>query len=62
MERIEKFQLLLSCSIIGLAILISSLVFAFRMPRNENITVTGSASKVVKSDNAKELKKMLIKL
>lgn len=53
MEKVEKFQLLLSCSIIGLAILISSLVFAFRMPRNENITVTGSASKVVKSDSAK---------
>ncbi len=53
MEKLEKFQLLASCALIGFAILISSLVFAFRMPRNENITVTGSASKIVKSDNAK---------
>lgn len=53
MEKLEKFQLLLSCTIIALGILISSLVFASRMPKSETITVTGSASKVVKSDSAK---------
>jgi len=53
MEKIEKFQLLLSCSIIALGILISSVIFASRIQKNENITVTGSASKIVKSDSAK---------
>ena len=53
MEKLEKFQLLVSCAAISLAILISALVFAFQMPKNESITVTGSASKIVKSDNAK---------
>ncbi len=51
MEKIAKFQLILSCSIISLGILVSSLIFASRMQRNENITVTGSASKIVQSDS-----------
>lgn len=53
MEKLEKFQLIVSCMVIALGILISSLIFASRMPKNESITVTGSASKVVKSDSAK---------
>lgn len=53
MEKIEKFQVILSCIIITIGILISSLIFAAKMPKNDTITVTGSASKVVKSDNAK---------
>ena len=52
MEKLEKFQLLISCALIALGILLSSLVFASRMQKNENITVTGSASKIVKSDSA----------
>lgn len=53
MEKLEKFQLMVSATVITLGILISSLVFASRIPKNESITVTGSASKVVKSDSAK---------
>ncbi len=53
MEKIEKFQLILSCAIITLGILLSSLLFASKMPKNDTITVTGSASKIVKSDSAK---------
>ena len=53
MEKLEKFQLLVACAIIALGILISSIIFALRMPSGENITVTGSASKIVKSDNGK---------
>lgn len=51
MEKIEKFQLILSCAIITLGILLSSLVFSSKMQKNENITVTGSASKIVQSDS-----------
>jgi len=36
-----------------LGIFASSLVFASRISKDENITVTGSASKIVKSDSAK---------
>ncbi len=53
MEKIKEFQVLVSCAIICIAILLSSLIFASKIQRNENITVTGSASKIVKSDNAK---------
>jgi hypothetical protein len=52
MEKIEKYQLLLSFTIISIVILLSSLIFASKMPKNDNITVTGSASKIVKSDSA----------
>ncbi len=52
MEKIEKFQLLLSFIILGIVILLSSLIFAAKIPKNDNITVTGSASKIVKSDSA----------
>jgi len=53
MEKLEKFQLLVSCFVIALGIVISALLFAFRMPSSESITVTGSASKTVVSDSAK---------
>ena len=53
MEKLEKFQLLIACGLIALGILLSSIIFALRMPTGESITVTGSASKVVKSDSAK---------
>ena len=53
MEKLEKFQLLVSCALIALGILISSVIFAFRMPSGESITVTGSASKPVTSDSGK---------
>ena len=53
MEKLEKFQLLISCAVISLGILLSSLIFAHKMPSGENITVTGSASTTVKSDSGK---------
>lgn len=53
MEKLEKYQLFCACSIIALGIFASSLVFASRISKDENITVTGSASKIVKSDSAK---------
>lgn len=53
MEKLEKFQILVSCLIITFGLLVASLIFASKMPKNENITVTGSASKIVKSDSAK---------
>lgn len=52
MEKIEKFQIILSCIIITIGVLLASLIFALRIPKDENITVTGSASKIVKSDTA----------
>ena len=53
MEKLEKFQLILSATIISAGVLFSSLVFASKMQKNESITVTGSASKIVKSDSAR---------
>ena len=53
MEKLEKFQLLLACSVISLGILLSSMIFASKIQKNENITVTGSAYKIVESDSAK---------
>lgn len=53
MEKLEKFQLLAACTAISIGIIISSLIFACRISKDENITVTGSASKIVKSDSAK---------
>lgn len=53
MEKLEKFQLALSAAIISVGVLFSSLVFAAKIQKNETITVTGSASKIVKSDSAK---------
>ena len=53
MEKVEKFQVIISCVIVTFGILISSLIFANKISKNENITVTGSASKIVKSDSAK---------
>lgn len=53
MEKLEKFQILVSCLIITLGLLIASVIFASKISKDENITVTGSASKIVKSDSAK---------
>lgn len=53
MEKIEKFQILISCVIITLGLLLSCFVFASKISKDENITVTGSAYKNVKSDFAK---------
>ena len=53
MEKLEKYQLFFACGIIALGIFASSLVVASRISKDENITVTGSASKIVKSDSAK---------
>ena len=55
MEKLEKFQLLLACSVISLGVLFSSMIFANKIQKNENITVTGSAYKIVKSDCHTEL-------
>ena len=53
MEKLQKFQVLISCLIITFGILIASVIFASKISKDENITVTGSAYKVVKSDSAK---------
>lgn len=53
MEKLEKFQVLVSCLIITLGVLLASIIFASKISKNENITVTGSAYKIVKSDSAK---------
>ena len=53
MEKLEKFQILISCLIITFGILIVSFVFASKIQKDENITVTGSAYKIVKSDSAR---------
>ena len=53
MEKLEKFQILISCLFITLALLISSFIFASKIQNGESITVTGSAFKIVKSDSAK---------
>ena len=53
MEKLEKFQLLIACGLISLGILLSSIIFALRMPSGESITVTGSSSTIVQSDSAK---------
>ena len=52
-DFIQKFQILIACTIITTGIIISSCVFAQKISKNETITVTGSASKIVKSDTAK---------
>ena len=53
MEKLERFQTLVSCLIIIFGLLIISFVFANKIAKDENITVTGSAFKIVKSDSAK---------
>ena len=53
MEKIAKFQTVISSGIITLALIVSSLIFSSKITKNENITVTGSAYKIVKSDSAK---------
>lgn len=53
MDKLEKFQILISCIIITLGLLLVSFIFTSKISKNENITVTGSAYKIVKSDSAK---------
>ena len=53
MEKIEKYQAIICCTIIVFGLLLTSMIFASRIPKSENITVTGSAYKIVKSDSAK---------
>ena len=53
MEKLEKLQLFAACTVIAIGIFASSMVIASRISKDENITVTGSASKVVISDSAK---------
>jgi len=52
-DFIQKFQVLIACTIITSGIILSSCIFAQKISKNETITVTGSASKIVKSDTAK---------
>ena len=49
--KIAKFQIIISCAFIAFALIISSLIFSSKISKNENITVTGSAYKIVKSDS-----------
>lgn len=53
MEKLEKFQIIISCAILVCGLLISTLIVSSNISKNDNITVTGSAYKIVKSDNAK---------
>ncbi len=53
MDKIEKFQGIVCCVIVVFGLLLASLIFASRIPKSENITVTGSAYKIVRSDRAK---------
>lgn len=53
MDKIAKFQIIISCIILTCGLLFSSIIFASKISKNENITVTGSAYKIVKSDSAK---------
>ena len=39
MEKLEKFQILISCIIITFGLLITSMIFASKISKNENITV-----------------------
>lgn len=52
-EKIQKFQLLVALSILAICILLSSTVIASKFQTGESVTVTGSASKEVKSDSGK---------
>ncbi len=53
LELVQKFQIIISCAIIALGLILTGLLFASRMPKGDTITVTGSSSKIVKSDSAK---------
>jgi len=52
LEKISKLQIVLLGLILGLSIMFSSLSISGKLSKNE-ITVTGAASEIVKSDNAK---------
>lgn len=51
LEKIEKFQLTILAVILMFGLIIATKIVAGALP-NDGITVTGSASKIVKSDNA----------
>ena len=53
LEKIERYQVIISCLIITFGILVSSLIFASKISKTESISTTGSAFKIVKSDSAK---------
>ncbi len=53
MSKIKEFQILVSCIVVCFSLLLCSLIFASKIQNAENITVTGSAYKIVKSDSAK---------
>lgn len=53
LELVQKFQVIISCIIITLGLIVVGLLFTSRMPKGDTITVTGSSSKIVKSDSAK---------
>ena len=50
MDKLEKYQIFASCTAIGLSILLSAFLISTKIQKDESITVTGSASKEVKSD------------
>lgn len=50
LEKFEKFQIVILALILALGLIIATRIVAGALP-NDGITVTGSASKVVKSDN-----------
>ena len=51
LEKLEKFQVVISALIISLAFMIATGFAASRLVRTDGIAVTGSAYKVVKSDS-----------
>ncbi len=51
LEKLEKFQVVISALIISLAFMIATGFAASKLVRNDGIAVTGSAYKVVKSDS-----------
>ena len=50
-EKLEKFQIVISALIISLAFMIATGFAASKLVRNDGITVTGSVYKIVKSDS-----------
>ena len=49
LEKIEKFQIIILSAILALGLIIATTIVSNSLP-NDGITVTGSASKIVKSD------------
>ncbi len=51
LEKIEKYQLLLSAALISISLLIAITFATIKLVKNDGITVTGSAYKIVTSDS-----------